>query len=955
MSDNNHNLTLCSILDKDKLTDSNFLDWQRNLVIVLRLEKKEYVLERAIPPVPSANASRAIKDTYEKHVDDDNQVACLMLATMTSDLQKHHESMKAYDMIIHLKQLSQGQAMKHPNPSRTELATDLILQSLPELYKQFVVNYEMHELDKPLLELLKMLQTAEESLTKGKGNCVLLVQGVKGKKKFKKAKKNGPKGKGNTEPKSNSSKLNLKLVIQGGPPNPPSKGAVLFQDRPSTSWAAEVVTAEGPSKEAFPLLPSKTQPVTTKPLTVWHKGGPGGNTFAQVTAPKQPLHSVMSLAPIPALPDRDTTTHRGTPCIRFSDKEVEALASIDRFLLVGKFSHGQPKLEVIKKHFAAHFILRGTVIIGWRSPKHIFLKFSNSQDAIDMLLKEQITFNGIHPMRLFRWTKDFDLDTETSIALVWVLFHDLPYHYFNDKALALLCKPIGKYLGVDTATLEGTKPTYARVRIEMDLLKPLVSKVFVGTSTEIGKEDEGFLQLVEYEKIPFFCTHCRRQGHSVERCKFLEEYNAFEIRRKGKEHLQEPRQKQDRSKSRGRERSQSRGREEPKRVYVAKVSNPPSTDPISSLKSSIDALPVAKDPPTIHAPVSQNPMCNLIVPIPTVPDSPITNPSISMQKPTPPVVQNPPANPTQIPQPTLPNPLPEALTAKNPQPVPSMPMPMQTLPMQTPSSLQNQNLLHASTLMQNPSQSVTPAMPTPSHTQPMQNTPQIPSVNLQQPQSTQTQHPHLQTMQTLPMQPQNPIQPFPMQTPPSLPLFDRNASKNSSKNFIAEAVASYKSGLLSQVALLKILHEGPASTAVPPTFQPETPSGYSSEPEGKVGFKDLDDADIAVEEKGTSEERQCSSLIIVDCVANDDKVIANSAPPISRPIDLYGEIHFYPVDEQGYIIPVTKHDEDYRSMKVLKTRALELISNNWEADFKKVDYARHPALKEAMRWARRRF
>ncbi|VFQ65922.1 unnamed protein product [Cuscuta campestris] len=200
MSNNNHNLTLRSILDKDKLTGSNFLDWQRNLVIVLRLEKKEYVLERAIPPVPAANACRAIKDTYEKHVDDDNQVACLMLATMTSDLQKHHEN----DWLT-LEKLG--------FELRNELATDLILQSLPELYKQFVVNYEMHELDKPLPELLKMLQTAEESLTKGKGNSVLLVQGGKGNKKFKKAKKNGPKGKGNTEPKSNSSKLKPKCGV----------------------------------------------------------------------------------------------------------------------------------------------------------------------------------------------------------------------------------------------------------------------------------------------------------------------------------------------------------------------------------------------------------------------------------------------------------------------------------------------------------------------------------------------------------------------------------------------------------------------------------------------------------------------------------------------------------------------------------------------------------------------
>ncbi|VFQ92992.1 unnamed protein product [Cuscuta campestris] len=121
MSDNNHNLTLRSILDKDKLNGSNFLDWQTNLVIVLQLEKKECVLKRAIPPVPAANACRAIKDTYEKHVDDDNQVACLMLAMMTSDLQEHHESMKAYDMIIHLRQLYQGQA----RPERFQISKAL--------------------------------------------------------------------------------------------------------------------------------------------------------------------------------------------------------------------------------------------------------------------------------------------------------------------------------------------------------------------------------------------------------------------------------------------------------------------------------------------------------------------------------------------------------------------------------------------------------------------------------------------------------------------------------------------------------------------------------------------------------------------------------------------------------------------------------------------------------------
>ncbi|VFQ85570.1 unnamed protein product [Cuscuta campestris] len=183
------------------------------------MDEKEYVLEKPILPAPPANAPKAVKDVYEKHVKDDNQVSCVMLATMITELQKQHEDMKAHEMIVALRQLYQGQSrherflvskalfsckLSSGNPVgphilkmigyitnleklgfslQRELATDLILQSLPELYKGFVMNYMMHDLDKPLPELLKMLQTAEENLTKGKGDSVLMVQGGKGKPK----------------------------------------------------------------------------------------------------------------------------------------------------------------------------------------------------------------------------------------------------------------------------------------------------------------------------------------------------------------------------------------------------------------------------------------------------------------------------------------------------------------------------------------------------------------------------------------------------------------------------------------------------------------------------------------------------------------------------------------------------------------------------------------------------
>ena len=42
-----------------------------------------------------------------------------------------------------------------------ELATDLILQSLSNSYDQFVLNYNMHDMEKSITELHVMLKTAE--------------------------------------------------------------------------------------------------------------------------------------------------------------------------------------------------------------------------------------------------------------------------------------------------------------------------------------------------------------------------------------------------------------------------------------------------------------------------------------------------------------------------------------------------------------------------------------------------------------------------------------------------------------------------------------------------------------------------------------------------------------------------------------------------------------------------
>ncbi|VFQ94189.1 unnamed protein product [Cuscuta campestris] len=274
-------------------------------------------------------------------------------------------------------------------------------------------------------------------------------------------------------------------------------------DFPATAPATAAVQTAGkiPKRSAQPPLFKKPVPSLSQVLSASKRNSLP--TF--VTEP---------------LPDREVTVHRGMPAVRFNEAEVSDLALIDKYILVGKFSHGQPKLEVIKNHFATNYVFRGSVSVGWRDSKHVFIMCSNSHDCTNLLLEGTIFFPGDYPMRLFRWTPDFDPEVETSLAPAWILFYDLPLHMFNFHALSLICKPLGKLLGVDKVTLAREKPHVARVCVEVDLLQPLLKEIFVGTSEVVGNEDCGFVQSVVYERVPYYCEYCWKQGHSLDRCKF---------------------------------------------------------------------------------------------------------------------------------------------------------------------------------------------------------------------------------------------------------------------------------------------------------------------------------------------------------------------------------------------------------------------------------------------------
>ncbi|KAJ8761575.1 hypothetical protein K2173_004351 [Erythroxylum novogranatense] len=69
-------------MDSNKLTGPNFLDWLRNLRIVLRSEELGYILDVPLPDAPAVDASDEDQKAYRKHLKDSDMATCIMLASM---------------------------------------------------------------------------------------------------------------------------------------------------------------------------------------------------------------------------------------------------------------------------------------------------------------------------------------------------------------------------------------------------------------------------------------------------------------------------------------------------------------------------------------------------------------------------------------------------------------------------------------------------------------------------------------------------------------------------------------------------------------------------------------------------------------------------------------------------------------------------------------------------------
>ncbi|GJU90500.1 zinc finger, CCHC-type containing protein, partial [Tanacetum coccineum] len=200
-----NNNSIRSILEKEMLNGSNFLDWYRNLRIVLRNEQKLHHLEEALPEAPPATATTVVRNAYTRRVAEQQEVACLMLAKQelfetvkAFHACKQEEGQSVSTYVLKMKaSLDQMKRLSYPMP--LVLRVNMILTSLSKDNDQFVQNYNIHGLGKTIPKLYAMLKLAEKGIPKKTPAVLAIRKGQIQKLKSQARGKGKKRGKGKSK------------------------------------------------------------------------------------------------------------------------------------------------------------------------------------------------------------------------------------------------------------------------------------------------------------------------------------------------------------------------------------------------------------------------------------------------------------------------------------------------------------------------------------------------------------------------------------------------------------------------------------------------------------------------------------------------------------------------------------------------------------------------------------
>ena len=191
------NVNVQTVMDDKILTGPNFLDWLKNLTIVLREEKIAYVIIEPISGSLTADAPESVQRAYKKCLVDSARAGLIIHTSMSLEFHKRYKTEDAYSIVRHLTEHYNKQpALEWFKVARLlfgskievgtsplqyapqmynrierldqlghwidpELGIDLIMARLPDSFAQFMLDYELVRKIPTIPKLINMLEMAE--------------------------------------------------------------------------------------------------------------------------------------------------------------------------------------------------------------------------------------------------------------------------------------------------------------------------------------------------------------------------------------------------------------------------------------------------------------------------------------------------------------------------------------------------------------------------------------------------------------------------------------------------------------------------------------------------------------------------------------------------------------------------------------------------------------------------
>lgn len=228
-----------------------------------------------------------------------------------------------------------------------------------------------------------------------------------------------------------------------------------------------------------------------------------------------------SIAPIP---QHQVVILQGQPMVSFTEAEVDRINMIEglQHAVVCKFSYGWPEIAELRRIVPQQCGIKGDCKIGYLCDRHVLIRLSLWQDFVEFSSKGvyyvKDKYGQEYQLRTLIYDAKFKAGEETPKVMAWISFPNLLPTYFVKKCFFSLASAVGKPLHLDLATINKTRPSCAKVKVLLNLLDNLPTKVRMDILNEMSGTVRTEWVTVRYEYLPKYCKECKIQGHDMFEC-----------------------------------------------------------------------------------------------------------------------------------------------------------------------------------------------------------------------------------------------------------------------------------------------------------------------------------------------------------------------------------------------------------------------------------------------------